>query len=135
MRMRTSVLTLSRGLANHVIHPLALPRASRGGDHSGSAKETPEAAALQVADVNFLRRQVHIARQVQRETRDVATVQRALGHAKATTTLNTYSHLWPSAEDRTRSAAAGMLVEPTTGSNAADCLRTGLALQASDQQK
>lgn len=37
---------------------------------------------------------------------DVVTVQRALGHAKATTTLETYSHLWPSAEDRTRTAAA-----------------------------
>jgi integrase len=37
---------------------------------------------------------------------DVVTVQRALGHSRATTTLNTYSHLWPSAEDRTRSAAA-----------------------------
>jgi integrase len=29
---------------------------------------------------------------------DVVTLQRALGHAKATTTLNTYSHLWPRAE-------------------------------------
>ena len=28
---------------------------------------------------------------------DVVTVQRALGHASATTTLNTYSHLWPTA--------------------------------------
>ena len=33
---------------------------------------------------------------------DVVTVQRALGHSTATTTLNTYSHLWPTAEDRTR---------------------------------
>ena len=40
---------------------------------------------------------------------DVATVQRALGHAKATTTLQTYTHLWPTAEDRTRSAAAGIM--------------------------
>lgn len=39
---------------------------------------------------------------------DVVTVQRALGHAKATTTLNTYAHLWPTAEDRTRKAAAGL---------------------------
>lgn len=39
---------------------------------------------------------------------DVVTVQRALGHAKATTTLNTYAHLWPSAEDRTRQAANGL---------------------------
>jgi integrase len=37
---------------------------------------------------------------------DVVTVQKALGHAKPSTTLDTYSHLWPSGEDRTRSAAA-----------------------------
>jgi integrase len=36
-------------------------------------------------------------------------VQRALGHKSPTTTLNTYAHLWPTAEDRTRSAAARML--------------------------
>lgn len=42
---------------------------------------------------------------------DVVTVQRALGHSSATTTLNTYSHLWPTAEDRTRAAAAGLLRE------------------------
>ncbi len=42
---------------------------------------------------------------------DVVTVQRALGHAKATTTLNTYSHLWPSAEDKTRKAAATLAAE------------------------
>jgi integrase len=40
---------------------------------------------------------------------DVVTVQRALGHSTATTTLNTYSHLWPSAEDRTRKAAAELM--------------------------
>lgn len=40
---------------------------------------------------------------------DVVTVQRALGHASATTTLGTYAHLWPSAEDRTRVAAGGLM--------------------------
>jgi integrase len=40
---------------------------------------------------------------------DVVTVQRALGHSSATVTLNTYAHLWPTAEDRTRSAAAALL--------------------------
>jgi integrase len=42
---------------------------------------------------------------------DVVTVQRALGHSSATTTLSTYSHLWPSAEDRTRAAAQALLAE------------------------
>jgi integrase len=49
---------------------------------------------------------------------DVVTVQRALGHAKATTTLNTYAHLWPNAEDRTRHAAADLLAAATTSSPA-----------------
>ncbi|MFS3127485.1 tyrosine-type recombinase/integrase [Nocardioides sp. Bht2] len=40
---------------------------------------------------------------------DVVTVQRALGHASATTTLSTYAHLWPNAEDRTRTAAADLV--------------------------
>ena len=40
---------------------------------------------------------------------DVVTVQRALGHSTTTTTLNTYSHLWPTAEDRTRAAASDLM--------------------------
>jgi integrase len=44
---------------------------------------------------------------------DVVTVQRALGHSKATTTLNTYAHLWPTAEDRTRQASSGLIAMTT----------------------
>lgn len=40
---------------------------------------------------------------------DVVTVQRALGHSKPSITLDTYSHLWPTAEDKTRSAASAMM--------------------------
>jgi integrase len=40
---------------------------------------------------------------------DVVTVQRALGHSSPTVTLNTYAHLWPKAEDRTRAAAANLM--------------------------
>ena len=39
---------------------------------------------------------------------DVVTVQRAMGHASATTTRSTYAHLWPTVEDKTRTAASGM---------------------------
>ncbi|WP_377325303.1 tyrosine-type recombinase/integrase [Pimelobacter simplex] len=39
---------------------------------------------------------------------DVVTVQRAMGHSSATTTLSTYAHLWPTVEDKTRTAASGM---------------------------
>jgi integrase len=42
---------------------------------------------------------------------DVVTVQRALGHASATTTLNTCSHLWPTAEDRTRRAVEELFAD------------------------
>jgi integrase len=57
---------------------------------------------------------------------DVVTVQRALGHSSATTTLATYSHLWPDANDRTR-RAAGELLDAALGTAAdatADALRT-----------
>jgi integrase len=53
---------------------------------------------------------------------DVVTVQRALGHSSATITLAVYSHLWPTAEDRTR-AAAGHLMAAALGARA-DSLRT-----------
>lgn len=42
---------------------------------------------------------------------DVVAVQRALGHTKSTTTLTTYAHLWPTAEDRVRDAAAHLFAE------------------------
>lgn len=48
---------------------------------------------------------------------DVVTVQRALGHASATTTLGTYAHLWPDANDRTR-RAAGELLDAALGTAA-----------------
>jgi hypothetical protein len=38
-------------------------------------------------------------------------VQRVLGHAKSTTTLTTYAHLWPTAEDRVRDTAARLAAE------------------------
>lgn len=59
---------------------------------------------------------------------DVVTVQRAMGHKDATTTLNTYSHLWPRAEDRTRKAVAKMLTESTAGA-----LRAASGSTGSDQ--
>ena len=37
------------------------------------------------------------------------TVQARLGHASATETLDTYSHLWPDSDDRTRDAVDAVL--------------------------
>ncbi len=53
---------------------------------------------------------------------DVVTVQRALGHASASITLNTYSHLWPTADDRTRAAATELMRQ--VGVLPADSVRT-----------
>lgn len=57
-----------------------------------------------------------------REGESVKVVQARLGHASASETLDTYSHLWPDSEDQTRSA-----VESVLGS-IADRLRTDEAL-------
>ncbi|MDQ0212652.1 tyrosine-type recombinase/integrase [Arthrobacter bambusae] len=53
---------------------------------------------------------------------DVVTVQRALGHAQPSITLNTYSHLWPTAEDKTRTAGS-RLIAAVLG-DSADSVRT-----------
>lgn len=42
---------------------------------------------------------------------DVVTVQKAMGHASPAITLNTYSHLWETAEDLTRGAAAALMAD------------------------
>lgn len=62
---------------------------------------------------------------------DVVTVQRALGHASPAVTLNTYSHLWPDAADRTRVAAGRLLIDALRGP--ADSGRTGTTSIPPDQ--
>jgi integrase len=49
----------------------------------------------------------------------IKAVQRALGHASASTTLDTYGHLWPGDEDRIRQAVDAVHVQ-----RAEDSLRT-----------
>jgi integrase len=61
---------------------------------------------------------------------DVVAVQRALGHATATTTLSTYSHLWPTAEERISKASAAMM-RAAVG-NLADSVRTDQDRNRSD---
>ena len=58
---------------------------------------------------------------------DVVTVQRALGHSNPSVTLNTYGHLWPDANDRTRQAARDVYALCT-----AYPVRTGDAKKASE---
>jgi integrase len=47
-----------------------------------------------------------------RHGESVKVVQARLGHASASETLDTYSHLWPDSEDRTRQAVDSVLGEP-----------------------
>jgi integrase len=53
----------------------------------------------------------------------VVTVQKALGHKSPAVTLNTYSHLWPDASERTRKATDASL-DSVFAESAADALRT-----------
>lgn len=46
--------------------------------------------------------------------RSRAHAQRRLGHATAAETLDTYAHLWPDSEDRTRAAIDAVLRPPPT---------------------
>jgi integrase len=56
-----------------------------------------------------------------RHGESVKAVQARLGRATAAETLDTYSHLWPDAEDQTRAAIDSVLGAP------ADSLRTDRA--------
>ena len=53
-----------------------------------------------------------------RHGESVKTVQLRLGHASAAETLNTYSHLWPDSDDRTREAV-DLVLGPATEASAA----------------
>ena len=59
-----------------------------------------------------------------RHGESVKTVQARLGHANAAETLDTYSHLWPDSDDRTREAVDLVL----TGF-LADSLRTSVVAE------
>ena len=56
-----------------------------------------------------------------RHGESVKTVQARLGHKTAAETLDTYAHLWPDGDDRTREAVDLVLGNP------ADSLRTDAA--------
>jgi hypothetical protein len=56
---------------------------------------------------------------------DIKTVQARMRHASARTTLDTYGHLWPDADESTRSAIGVVITERMDSLGAtADALRT-----------
>jgi integrase len=57
-----------------------------------------------------------------RHGESIKVVQARLGHASATETLDTYSHLWPDSEDQTRRAIDSVLGSALTGQSRANAL-------------
>jgi integrase len=55
---------------------------------------------------------------------DIKTVQARLRHATARTTLDTYGHLWPDADESTRTAIGAVVAERLAAETTADALRT-----------
>ena len=64
----------------------------------------------------------YYARLLIRHGESVKTVQARLGHASATETLDTYCHLWPDSDDRTRDAIDSVLSPALSRGLAADRL-------------
>jgi integrase len=70
----------------------------------------PAAAAAELGDgVTFHDLRHYYASLLIRHGESVKVVQKRLGHKSAVETLNTYSHLWPDSEDRTREAVDEVL--------------------------
>lgn len=80
-------------------------------------RQTVKAAGVEPLRFHALRH--HFASALIASGCSVKAVQKALGHSSATTTLDTYGHLWPGDEDRIRQAIE------VAFSTAEDSLRTG----------
>ena len=82
------------------------------------------AAKLEGFDFHELRH--YYASLLIRYGESIKTVQARLGHKSAEETLNTYSHLWPDSDDRSRDAVdAALRAESGQDSgNCPDSLRT-----------
>ena len=76
----------------------------------------PAAATAEVPDgVTFHDLRHYYASLLIRHGESVKVVQKRLGHKSAVETLDTYSHLWPDSEDRTREAVDEVLGRPAGG--------------------
>jgi integrase len=80
----------------------------RGGMFHGAWVNAVRAAGLP-AGTRFHDLRHYFASLLIRHGESVKTVQARLGHASAGETLDTYSHLWPDSEDRTRDAVDAAL--------------------------
>jgi integrase len=111
---------LEHHLAHHPTKSLVFTNAS-GAPLRRSAFWTEWNRAIRQAElphIRFHELRHYYASLLIRHGESVKTVQARLGHASASETLDTYSHLWPDSDDRTRDA-----VDLVFG-NLADYLRT-----------
>ncbi len=91
------------------------PGVSKDDAKAAQARKIPEGATLHALRHTF-------ASNLIANGCDVVTVQRALGHSSPSITLNVYSHLWATAEDRTRAATAAFM--GAVSASPADSVRT-----------
>jgi integrase len=76
----------------------------------------PAATAAELGDgVTFHDLRHYYASLLIRHGESVKVVQKRLGHKSAVETLDTYSHLWPDSEDRTREAVDAVLGQTAAG--------------------
>jgi integrase len=73
-------------------------------------------AGAELADVSFHDLRHHYASKLIAAGCSVKAVQAALGHEKASTTLDTYGHLWPGDDDRIRAAVGSTWKRPVSDS-------------------
>jgi integrase len=84
--------------------------------HMAWARAMRAAAALaELPGVRFHDLRHHYASRLIAAGCSVKAVQAALGHEKASTTLDTYGHLWPGDDDRIRAAVASAWRSPVSG--------------------
>lgn len=81
----------------------------RRSTYGGTVWRPTVSAAGLPAGVRFHDLRHHYASLLIRHGESVKTVQARLGHASAAETLDTYSHLWPDSDDRTREAVQAVL--------------------------
>lgn len=81
-------------------------------------KQATKAAGVEGEGMHSLRH--HYASLLIKHGESVKVVQERLGHKSAQETLDTYSHLWPDSDERTREAVDSLLVRPKDFPRTAD---------------
>ncbi len=109
--------TWSRTARGKAAGPWLIERALRGGEGLGGRRPSRRVHIPRLAPLSRLAADCSGA--------DIKTVQARLRHASAKTTLDTYGHMWPDADESTRSAIDAVITKRVDSSeDAADAVRT-----------